>query len=225
MGKVLDRPYAMDYYTWPQAQAGALRRLAAERADLPLDLDHLAEEVEEFGKSERRAVRSQMRRLLEHLLKLQYATATESGAGWRRSIVDARIELADNLTPLHRDLEADLADLYEAAREQTAEALRDRTRRGAEAARALSVDVVGGAAGGAFRSGLDRVPPRGVTELLPRAFSSIGRWLVSPEFAVVGHISGGFGSARSGNSLKLADSGRAGRPFRRPNMWAHELPD
>ena len=168
MGKVLDRPYAMDYYTWPQAQAGALRRLAAERADLPLDLDHLAEEVEEFGKSERRAVRSQMRRLLEHLLKLQYATATESGAGWRRSIVDARIELADNLTPLHRDLEADLADLYEAAREQTAEALRDRTRRGAEAARALSVDVVGGAAGGAFRSGLDHgraTRPRSVSAM------------------------------------------------------------
>jgi len=46
-----------------------------------------------------------------------------------------------------------------------------------------------------------------------------------PAFAVVGHISGGFGSARSGKSLKLRDSARAGRPFRRTNMWAQELPD
>lgn len=124
MAKVLDRLYATDYYAWTQEQAAALRRLAASRADLPLDLDHLAEEVEDLGKSERRAVRSQMRRLLEHLLRLQYATATEPRAGWRRSIVDARIELADDLTPtLRREVEADLANLYDAAREQAAEAL------------------------------------------------------------------------------------------------------
>ena len=124
MASVLDRLYATDYYAWTMEQAAALRRLAAERADLPLDLDHLAEEVEDLGKSERRAVRSQMRRLLEHLLKLEYSTAESPRAGWRRSIVDARIELADDLTPtLRREIEADLATLYDAAREQAAEAL------------------------------------------------------------------------------------------------------
>ena len=124
MARVLDRLYATDYYAWTLEQAAALRRLAAERADLPLDLDHLAEEVEDLGKSERRAVRSQMRRLLEHLLKLRYAVAEAPRAGWRRSIVDARIELADDLTPtLRREIEADLTALYDAAREQAAEAL------------------------------------------------------------------------------------------------------
>ena len=124
MAKVIDRLYATDYYAWTRAQAAALRRLAAERAEVPLDLDHLAEAVEDWGKSERRAVRRQMRRLLEHLLKLQFSTAEELRSGWRRSIVDARIELADDLTPtLRRELETDLADLYEAASEQAAEAL------------------------------------------------------------------------------------------------------
>jgi len=74
MAKLLDRLYATDYYAWTREQAAALRRLAASRADLPLDLDHLAEEVAGLGKSERRAARSQMRRLLEHLLKLHSST-------------------------------------------------------------------------------------------------------------------------------------------------------
>ena len=124
MARVLDRLYATDYYAWTLEQAAALRRLAAERADMPLDLDHLAEAVEDLGKAERRAVRRQMRRLLEHLLKLEYSTAEAPRAGWRRSIVDARIDLADDLTPtLRREIETDLATLYDAAREQAAEAL------------------------------------------------------------------------------------------------------
>ena len=124
MAKVLDRLYATDYYAWTLEQAAALRRLAAEGADMPLDLDHLAEAVEDLGKSERRAVRRQTRRLLEHLLKLQHATAEAPRAGWRRSIVDARIERADDLTPtLRREIEADLATLYNAAREQATDAL------------------------------------------------------------------------------------------------------
>ena len=77
-----------------------------------------------MGKSERRAVRSQLRRLVEHLLKLDYATSPNPRAGWRRTILDARIELADDLTPtLHRELETDLDTLYTAARDQAAEAL------------------------------------------------------------------------------------------------------
>jgi hypothetical protein len=36
------------------------RRMAAERANTRLDLPHLAEEVEDLGKSERDAVRSEV---------------------------------------------------------------------------------------------------------------------------------------------------------------------
>lgn len=119
-----DRLYHDDRYAWLQEQAAILRRLARSPVASDLDLDHLAEEIEDLGKSERRAVRSQMRRLLEHLLKLEHSAAAEPGAGWHRSVLDARIDLADDLTPaLRREVEADLAGLYAAAREQAALAL------------------------------------------------------------------------------------------------------
>jgi hypothetical protein len=124
MTLVKDRLYHTDYYAWTQEQAAILRRLAASRAQSDLDLENLAEEVADLGKSERRAVRSQMRRLIEHLLKLDYGTSPNPRAGWRCTILDARIELADDFTPtLRRELEANLETLYAAARDQAAAAL------------------------------------------------------------------------------------------------------
>ena len=41
------RLYKKDFYAWTRDQAAALRRLADERWNGPLDLLHLAEEVEE----------------------------------------------------------------------------------------------------------------------------------------------------------------------------------
>ncbi len=57
--------YAEDFHAWTQDQAEALRRLARERWNGPLDLAHLAEEVEDFGNEVRNAVRSHLRRLIE----------------------------------------------------------------------------------------------------------------------------------------------------------------
>ncbi len=102
-----DRLYHADYDAWTQQQAAILRRLAASRTPSDLDLENLAAEVADLGKSECRAVRSQMRRLLEHLLKLEYGTSANPRAGWRCTILDPSIELKDDLTPtLRRDLEA-----------------------------------------------------------------------------------------------------------------------
>ena len=56
--------YAEDFYTWTQAQAAALRRLAETRWNGPLDLEHLAKEVEDLGRSTRNTVRSQLQRIV-----------------------------------------------------------------------------------------------------------------------------------------------------------------
>jgi hypothetical protein len=48
--------YETDFYAWTQAQAKELRRFARTRPNLPLDLEHLAEEVQDLGKSEHDAV-------------------------------------------------------------------------------------------------------------------------------------------------------------------------
>jgi hypothetical protein len=64
-------------------------------------------------------VRSHVRRIIEHVLKLQYSPAQEPRYGWIGSIVDARQEISDKITPtIRRELEAELARLYGAGRKR-----------------------------------------------------------------------------------------------------------
>lgn len=117
--------YERDFYAWTRSQATALRRLAQARPNEPLDFAHLIEEVQDLGKSERDAVRRQVRTIIEHLLKLEHSAAHEPRAGWIISITDARIALQDKLSPsLGRDLVANLDRLYAQARQQALVALR-----------------------------------------------------------------------------------------------------
>jgi Domain of unknown function DUF29 len=105
--------YEQDYYAWTQAQAAELRALAKRRTETSLDLEHLAEEVADLGHSERDAVRSQVRRVIEHLLKLEYSPATEPRDGWKDTVADARSVIDDKLSPsLRLDLETMLSRLY-----------------------------------------------------------------------------------------------------------------
>lgn len=57
-----------------------------------IDLEHLIEEVEDLGKSERRLIASQLTRLLLHLLKWQYQPQRRSDS-WLDSITDARTQI------------------------------------------------------------------------------------------------------------------------------------
>ena len=101
--------YREDFAAWSNQQATLLR---AARFD-ELDLAHLAEEIEDLGHSERDAVRSQVRRIAEHLLKLEYSPATEPRDGWKDTLTDARSILEDKLSPsLRSDLESMLPRLY-----------------------------------------------------------------------------------------------------------------
>ena len=117
--------YEEDFYAWTRDQAKALRRLRATRPNVELDLDHLIEEVEDLGKSERDAVRSQLRRIIEHCLKLEHSPAREPRAGWQETVTRARTELEDKLTPtLRRGLPRQLPRLYAQARRDTTASLR-----------------------------------------------------------------------------------------------------
>jgi hypothetical protein len=86
--------YDTDFYTWTQVQAAALRAkdLAA------LDLEHLAEEIEDVGNTVRFAIESQMVRLLFHLLKLTYDPETRPRRGWKATVDAAREEIAKRAT-------------------------------------------------------------------------------------------------------------------------------
>src|SRR5580698_253375 len=70
--------YDDDFYAWTQHQATVLREMPT--ADNRFDREHVAEEIEDLGNSVRSAMRSQVRRILEHFLKLQYSPAREPRA-------------------------------------------------------------------------------------------------------------------------------------------------
>jgi hypothetical protein len=54
--------------------------------------ENLAEEIEDLGKSVRRELQSQIRRIVRHLLKLEHSPAKEPRRGWAESTVEAEIE-------------------------------------------------------------------------------------------------------------------------------------
>src|SRR5215472_14828935 len=116
--------YDDDFYAWTQYQAAVLRSLAT--SDNRLDREHIAEEIEDLGKSERNAVRSEIRMILEHFLKLARSPAGDPRADWMISIANARAELEERLTAtLRQDLEASLGRIYRHARKAAEIALRE----------------------------------------------------------------------------------------------------
>lgn len=118
--------YERDFYRWAKAQAAELRRMRRDRVNTGLDLERLAEEVDDLGKSERDACRSQVRRILEHLLKLEHSSLAEPRGGWRTSIAEARQALGDKLSPtLRLDLQRRLPHLYADARRRVVLAFAD----------------------------------------------------------------------------------------------------
>ena len=103
--------YDDDFYAWTQHQAAVLREMPV--ADNRFDREHVAEEIEDLGKSVLNAVRSQVRRIIEHFLKLQFSPARDPRYGWMGSIVDGRQEIEDKITRTMRpEIERDLARLY-----------------------------------------------------------------------------------------------------------------
>ena len=108
--------YDSDYYGWVQQQAELLRSGQFDQ----LDLEHLLEEVESLGRSEKRALTSQIARLYLHLLKWQFQTDRRSNS-WVFSIRSARREiqqlLQDNPS-LKSWLPSAIAQAYPTAREQ-----------------------------------------------------------------------------------------------------------
>lgn len=117
--------YQEDFYAWAKDQAEALRRLAATRPNVGIDFEHLIEEVEDLGGQQLASARSQVRRLIEHLLKIEHSPAADPRLGWLRSIDDARGEIADRLTPTIRAILAEeLPGLYAKARKLAEKELR-----------------------------------------------------------------------------------------------------
>lgn len=114
MGKVA---YDADYYGWTQEQASLLR--SGELAEL--DIEHLIEEIESMGRSERRQLTNRLELLLMHLLKWHYQPDRREidGKSWLRIIREQRCKIPklirDNLS-LKLLTEDCIKDAYDDAR-------------------------------------------------------------------------------------------------------------
>jgi hypothetical protein len=88
-----DSLYERDFFAWTLDQAEALRRVARQAANLPLDWENLAGEIESSGKSDRREVAMLLQRLVEHLLKYAASPTDEPHRKWRKEIREFRRRL------------------------------------------------------------------------------------------------------------------------------------
>ncbi len=85
-------PYERDVFAWANEQAALIR---ARRFDL-LDIENIAEEILDVGKSEQREIASRMAVLLAHLLKWKFQPQFQ-GKSWRATIKTQRQAIADHL--------------------------------------------------------------------------------------------------------------------------------
>jgi hypothetical protein len=94
--------YEADVIAWAHEQAAFVR---AGRFDM-LDLEHIADEIEDVGKSEQRELESRMAVLLAHLIKWQFQP-DRRGNSWRHTISEQRKKVVQRIirTP---SLKADL---------------------------------------------------------------------------------------------------------------------
>ena len=90
--------YEEDLLAWSRQQSEALRSAARTGSNQGLDWENLAEEIEDLGKSQRRELSSEMRRIVLHLVKLQLSPSVDPRPKWRASIRDARAKIEYLLT-------------------------------------------------------------------------------------------------------------------------------
>jgi len=84
--------YENDVIAWANEQAAYIR---AGHFNL-LDIEHIADEIEDVGKSEQRELMSHMTGLIAHLLKWKFQP-THRGASWEKTIKAKRKEIGFSL--------------------------------------------------------------------------------------------------------------------------------
>jgi hypothetical protein len=108
-----EQEYNQDFYAWAIHNAQLLR----DRKLSEVDIDHVAEEIESMGKSERRELINQLAILLSHLLKWQFQPERQ-GNSWKYTIKEQRIklnQLLEDSPSLKYELIQKIEEAYEQA--------------------------------------------------------------------------------------------------------------
>jgi hypothetical protein len=89
-GTAISNLYEQDYYLWLEKTAKLLRDGKLSELDIP----NLIEEIEDMGKSEKRAIKSNLVVILAHLLKYKYQPEKRSNS-WRLTLLEHRDRLIE----------------------------------------------------------------------------------------------------------------------------------
>jgi hypothetical protein len=84
--------YDQDFYAWANEQARLLRAGDLSAADI----EHIAEEIESMGRSEKRELVSRLTILLIHLLKWRFQPDMRTRS-WRNSVTVQRVRLESHM--------------------------------------------------------------------------------------------------------------------------------
>ena len=112
-----DDLYDRDALAWAEHQAALLRRVARGELVNGVDWDHVVEEIEDVGISDLRAVRSYLRHILVHLLKLHGWPELDPENHWRSEIAAFQADIIDAFAPSMRQ-RIDLDKIYDNAERQ-----------------------------------------------------------------------------------------------------------
>lgn len=82
--------YETDFVLWLETTASLLKKRQLDQ----IDYDNLIEEIETMGRSEKSALKSNLRILLRHLLKWKYQPESRSNS-WRATIREHRIRIQE----------------------------------------------------------------------------------------------------------------------------------
>lgn len=110
--------YEEDFYLWIETTAKQLK----DGNFSEIDLENLIEEIESMGRSEKRALKSNLLVLLMHLLKYKYQPEKRSNS-WLSTIFEHRRRLKEDLTEspsLKKYLSETFNECYQDARKQAA---------------------------------------------------------------------------------------------------------
>ena len=116
--------YDEDIYAWAQHQARVLRGLAGANLGLPndLDLEHVAEEIEEVGNEQRYAVESGLVQVFVDLIKLVALPEDQAVRHWTKE-ADAFLDTAESRYRPSMRRALNLAELWSRACRLAARAL------------------------------------------------------------------------------------------------------
>jgi len=100
--------YETDFFQWTKDQASMLRVKKFE----DVDIENLIEEIETLGRTEKRALISHLRILLQHMLKMHYQPMLKTKS-WEITIRNSKKEFMERLEE-NPSLKPDLTEILHA---------------------------------------------------------------------------------------------------------------